>query len=114
MLDNSAASVAIRRHDYSPPAFAIDDVRLEFDLAPAKTTVTSTMKVRHAPGSSTSDLVLHGEDIELVSVAIDGQPWTAFTTSIDGLTISHVPAGAFTLKIVNTNKPAENTSLSGL
>ncbi len=35
MLDNSFASVAIRRVDYTPPAFAIDQVELEFDLAPS-------------------------------------------------------------------------------
>ncbi|HTJ91577.1 MAG TPA: aminopeptidase N [Pararobbsia sp.] len=114
MLDNSAASVAIRRLDYAPPAFAIDEVKLEFDLAPAKTTVTNTMKIRRAPGSTARDLVLHGEDIELASIAIDGQPWTAYTTTLDGLTVSNVPDGAFTLKLVNANRPADNTSLSGL
>ena len=114
MLDNSAASVAIRRLDYIPPAFTIDEVKLEFDLVASSTTVTNTMKVRRAGGSTARDLELHGEEIELVSIAIDGQPWSDYTTHIDGITIANVPTEPFTLKIVNTNKPGENTSLSGL
>ncbi|CAB3781597.1 aminopeptidase N [Pararobbsia alpina] len=114
MLDNSAASVTIRRVDYTPPAFAIDKVELEFDLAPLTTTVTNRMQLRRAPGASARDLVLHGEDLELVRAEIDGKPWTGVQVSTDGLTVSNVPEQPFELTLVTTNRPSANTSLSGL
>jgi aminopeptidase N len=114
MLDNSAASVMIRRVEYTPPAFAIDQVELEFDLAPLSTTVTNRMRIRHAAGSTARDLVLHGEALELVRAEIDGKPWAAVQANSDGLIVSDVPAQPFELTLVTTTRPSANTSLSGL
>jgi aminopeptidase N len=114
MLDNSAASVTIRRVDYTPPAFVIDKVELEFDLAPQTTTVTNRMRIRRAPGAEARDLVLHGEDLELVRAEIDGRPWPGVQAGGDGLIVSNVPAQPFELTLVTTNRPSANTSLSGL
>ncbi len=72
------------------------------------------MRIRHVPGSSARDLVLHGEDLELVRAEIDGQPWSDVHAGGEGLTVSNVPAGAFELTLVTTTRPSANTSLSGL
>ena len=41
--DGQAAPVAIRREDYTAPAYWIDSVELTFDLDPAKTRVLNRM-----------------------------------------------------------------------
>lgn len=98
--------------DYQAPLFAIDNVDLNFDLYDDHALVRSRMKLKRlAPG----DLVLHGEDLELVSVHIDGS-----IINQDGYVLS---SGAlrllncnneFTLDIVTKIKPQANTHLSGL
>ena len=44
--DGQAAPVAIRREDYTAPAYWIDSVELTFDLDPAKTRVLNRMTLR--------------------------------------------------------------------
>ena len=48
MLRTDLAGV-IQRSDYTPPAYLIDTVQLDFDLAPDVTTVTSRMRVHRNP-----------------------------------------------------------------
>lgn len=62
-------------------------------------------------------MVLNGrEDMVLDSVSIDGTVVDAANVvrTPDSLTITGCPAGAFTLEIVTTIKPQENTLLEGL
>src|SRR5207248_11182337 len=60
-------------------------------------------------------LVLDGNDLTLISVALDGKPLdsTAYTVDTDTLTV-HAPPASFTLQIVTEIAPAENTALEGL
>ena len=58
-------------------------------------------------------LRLNGEDLKLVSVHINDEPWTAWKEEEGALVISNLPE-RFTLKIVNEISPAANTALEGL
>jgi aminopeptidase N len=61
----------VRLADYTAPVFRVDTVALDFDLDPAATFVRATLKLRRqAPGP----LVLNGKDLELQSLALNGEP----------------------------------------
>jgi len=113
-MSNTATSAVIHRTDYTPPAYLIDTVALEFDLAPENTRVTSHMHLRRNPaatGSTTLELV--GDGLTLVSVALNGAPYTAYTADSDSLKLTDVPE-QFELTVVTACNPAANTALSGL
>ncbi len=115
---DKATPKAIRLSDYRPPAFLIDTVDLRFDLRDDHTTVFASLAIRrnpaHGPGEHPA-LVLDGQKLEAVSVAIDGTalPETAYAIAADHLTIPSVP-DAFRLDTVVRIKPHENTALEGL
>ncbi len=106
----------IRRGDYAAPAFWIRSVDLTFDLDPAKTMVISTMQVERNTEVPAQPLRLHGEDITLTRVLVNGAS-VSFRHE-DGLLVidalQEMPAGPFTLEIRNTCAPEKNTELSGL
>jgi aminopeptidase N len=113
-MTDTATPTVIHRTDYVPPAFLIDSVVLEFDLVPARTIVRNTMRMRRNPGATpTARLELAGEQIELVSVAVNGSPYAAAYAHGCGLTLDDVP-DAFELTLVSACAPAGNTILSGL
>ena len=117
-LQNAMADTAtppvIRRADYAPPAFLIDTVALEFDLAPERTVVKNTMRVRRNPDASrAAHLELMGEQLQFVSAAIDGAPYNAVRTNDHGLSVDNVP-DSFELTLTSICNPVENTTLSGL
>ncbi|WP_250512472.1 aminopeptidase N [Caballeronia sp. INDeC2] len=115
-MSTTNASAVIRREDYTPPAFLIDSVALEFDLVPARTVVKNTMKLRRNPDarSDASHLELMGEQLEFVSAAIDGVTHADVRVHENGLSIGNIPSDAFELSIESICNPAENTTLSGL
>ncbi len=105
------------RRDYAEPDYWIDTVDLDFDLGEDETLVTARspcVGMRRSAGDA-PPLVLHGEALELLEVAIDGEALPAsryHTTDLD-LTIDGVPA-RFALRTRVRIKPQENTALSGL
>lgn len=105
----------INRHDYQPYPFALPEIRLEFDLDPARTRVHTTIQVKRIAGQTGEALVFQGEDLELESVSINGTALAPneYTLASDTLTL-HPQHDEFTLEIVNYCKPQENTSLMGL
>ena len=109
--------VTVRRTDYRPPAFLLDRVALEFDLDAALTHVTATLVVHRNPMRlvNTDPLVLDGEDLELVSVEVNGRvlPAGGYELREDSLTIP-APDDRFTVKIVNRIRPTANTELMGV
>mgnify|MGYP000479337289 CR=1 FL=1 len=71
----------IFRADYRAPSHLIDTVHLEFDLDADSTSVINTMHVRPNPDAQhSSDLILNGETLTLVSVAVDVSPSASLTT----------------------------------
>jgi aminopeptidase N len=63
----------IRRENYAPPAYWIKTVDLTFDLDPAKTLVTSRMQVERNTGTEVQPLRLHGEDLNLLRIQVNGE-----------------------------------------
>lgn len=106
----------IRREDYTAPAFWIRTVDLTFDLDPAKTLVINRMTMERNTALPPQPLRLHGEDLTLTRVLVNGES-VSFRHE-DGMlvidSLSDVPAGEFTLEIRNTCAPEKNTQLSGL
>ncbi|WP_323118479.1 aminopeptidase N [Burkholderia alba] len=114
MSDTAATSAVIRRADYTPPAFLIDTVALEFDLAPERTLVRNTMRVRRNPAAAHAPhLELRGEALEFVGARLDGAPYAAVRAHEHGLTVENVP-DAFELTLDSACAPDRNTTLSGL
>ncbi len=111
-MRESTASVT-RRSDYAPPAFWIRSVDLTFDLDPARTRVTSRMRLERNGGVPAAPLRLDGEDIVPTRVLVDGAP-VSFRQENGQLVIDSLPADPFTLEIRNTCAPEANTQLSGL
>jgi aminopeptidase N len=108
----------VRLADYRPPAFLIDTVELVFELEDSDTRVKSRLRVRRNPDSSEPAAPLHldGEELTLVSLALDGEPLGAnrYRPSAEGgLTLADVP-DAFTLDVEARIAPDRNTQLSGL
>ena len=103
----------IRREDYTAPAFWIRKVDLCFDLDPAKTLVTSKMQIERNGAVAHGPLVLHGEELNLLRVLINGES-VSFRQEGNLLVIEGAPDADFALEIRNTCAPEKNTTLSGL
>ena len=100
------------RHDYRAPDYQISDIDLTFDLDAVKTVVTAESKISRQ-GAAAEPLRLNGEDLTLVSLHVDGQPWSDYQIEENALVINNLP-DRFTLRIVNEISPAANTALEGL
>ncbi|MGF1545132.1 MAG: aminopeptidase N [Parvularculaceae bacterium] len=106
----------IRLADYAPSAYAVDRVALDVALDPARTIVKGALAVRRRDGAdANAPLVLDGEDLELLSIAIDGAPLRDGAYAVEGhvLTVEAPPA-AFELTYEVAIDPSANTRLSGL
>lgn len=115
MRDAQAPAAAIHRADYQAPAWWIDTVDLAFDLDPAKTRVLNKMRVRRNPAVAAQPLRLHGEELNLSRVLVNGAG-TSFKMDGDQLVLENLPDGeeAFDLEIFTTCAPTKNTQLMGL
>ncbi len=121
MLDISADTTPprpVRLAEYRPPTFLIDTVDLVFELGDSDTRVKSRLRVRRNPGGSDRESPLHldGEELVLVSLALDGEPLGPNRYELPaegGLILADVP-DAFTLELETRISPETNTALSGL
>ena len=107
----------VRLKDYRPPDWLVDTVDLDVGLHPTKTRVRSTLVLRPNPkGRPEAPLVLDGDELTLVSVALDNVALTpdAFVATADGLTVTHPPQRTFRLTIETILDPSANTRLMGL
>ena len=104
----------IRLTDYRPPAYLIDEVHLDFDLAPNATRVKARLTLRRN-GEHTEPLALDGVRLKPVSFAIDGRALEAseYEVGEEQLTIASVPA-AFVLETEVEIDPENNKALEGL
>lgn len=108
----------VRRDDYSPYPYVVLHVSLRFDLDSHKTVVTSELQIERRPELASIEklpLILDAADLELVSIALDDRDLehSAYSVEPHSLTV-HQPPPAFTLKIVTSIDPANNTALEGL
>ncbi|WP_269533032.1 aminopeptidase N [Chitinimonas sp. BJYL2] len=107
----------IQLKDYTPPAFLVDKVDLTFDLEETGTRVTSRLVLHRNPAhpDARAPLSLHGRELELESIKLDGESLDGSRYELDGeeLTVSAMPDNAI-LEIVTLIHPETNTSLNGL
>src|SRR5271157_4769324 len=104
----------VRLADYRAPEFLIDTVRLDIQLDPERTRVTATLALRRN-GQGGAALTLHGDELTLAGLALDGMPVTEdhYEATPERLVIRAVPDKPFVLEIVTELNPAANTKLMG-
>ncbi|ROS01307.1 aminopeptidase N [Sinobacterium caligoides] len=102
--------------DYRQPDYWITETGLRFELFEERAVVHSELQMhRHADSPADAELVLHGVELKLLSVKVDGQPWPQDKYSVDDktLTLRDLPE-SFVLACVTEIEPHKNTSLEGL
>jgi aminopeptidase N len=103
--------------DYAPPAFLVEHVALDVDIRRDDALVQAKLSVRRNPKAADpgAPLALDGEELELMSVAIDGTLLRDNGYSLDPerLVIPDVP-DEFELETVSRIVPQSNTKLEGL
>jgi len=115
MIKDSTPSV-IYLKEYQQPLYWIENVDLIFELGEDQTRVYSTLKVRKNETITAAEtLILHGEELSLGEIKIDGDMLaeSRYSATDDELSITEVP-DSFTLEIETFIKPQQNTSLEGL
>ncbi len=104
---------AIHLADYKAPDFHIRTVKLDFALDPQATRVSARLEIDRR--NAGAPLVLAGEELKLISIALDGRALAPADYRLDekSLTIPNVP-DRFVLETVAEIAPAANTALEGL
>lgn len=111
MIDSPPQTVYLK--NYKPPAYFIKQAELCFTLGAEETIVESTLFIEKNPQSTESvPLTLFGEEMELLSVCLDGQEVQDYTVDDKTLCIS-IP-DTCTVSIKNRIHPKANTALDGL
>ena len=109
---------SFRRLEYRPPVYTFDQVELDIALDPARTIVKSRIEV--LPGlafEAGSPLVLVGQELEFVSLRINGEAHRQFELTPETLIIQGLPnegKDKFILEIICVCVPEKNTTLMGL
>ncbi len=119
--DTHPSQSRTRLADYRPPDWLVEEVRLEFDLAPSATRVTAHIVFARNPvyaGTPLADLRLDGRALVFRGAKIDGAPLAEdeFRIDAEGLTVPAARlAGPRILWHCETEiDPAANTALEGL
>ena len=106
----------IRRLDYRPPDYLIDEVGLDIRLDPRATRVVATLRFRRGAGAGPrTPLRLDGEDLALKGLRLDGRRLGPrdFELRPDCLILFEPPAQG-SLTIETEIDPQANTKLEGL
>ena len=115
MSTNTAAKVVLRK-DYAPYPWILSNVSLRFEIAEDETRVLSTLEFIPNPAARPSGSIeLDGQDMELVSLALNGRKLEKeeFKTTGKKLLVE-AAAGPARLDIEVLIRPGENTALEGL
>jgi aminopeptidase N len=100
--------------DYRTSPFTFNTVNLTVDLDDTSTQVINEMTVSRQ-GEHNEALVLHGEQLSLISIAINDVPLSTSQYQLSDNSLSLTTTeNNFKLTIVTTINPVENTSLEGL
>ena len=104
----------IRREDYRPPAWLVDEVALDFALDPDATRVSSRLSVRRNPaGDGEAAIRLNGDGIAALAVTVDGQPANDWHMDGPDLIVS-LPGEAHEIGVETLINPVANSQLMGL
>ncbi|MFU8814798.1 MAG: aminopeptidase N [Pseudomonadales bacterium] len=114
---DSNTEAEVRLSEYQPPDFLVEHVDLTFELGAERTLVHSKLKVRRNPESGSADapVVLDGASLELLGVAIDGEPLSSNQYVLEpNKLILAVDRDAFELGIRTAIAPQDNRSGEGM
>ncbi len=115
-MKKGATGPTTYRSEYIAFGWRLERVRLRFDIGEDATLVHSELLLhrQHVEGT-TQDLVLHGQELELLEVVVDGQALSqeAYRCDADQLVIPALPDRC-TLNLSVRIKPQENSALEGL
>ncbi|SDQ52437.1 aminopeptidase N [Pseudomonas sp. UC 17F4] len=103
--------------DYQAPEYLIDETHLTFELFEDHSLVHAQLVMRRNParGAGLPPLVLDGQQLELLSVALDDQALAAGDYQLDDSHLTVQPkAATFTLDTSVKIHPERNTALEGL
>lgn len=100
------------REDYQPPHYWIDTLDLDIQLHENATEVVAISRVRRN-GEHDEPLVLDGEQLNLLQVAVNGVDITQYQQTENSLILSQLPE-VFVLTIKTQLDPQANTALEGL
>ena len=104
----------IRREDYRPPAWLVEEVALDFALDAAATHVSARLKVRRNPaGDGANEIRLNGDGIAALAVMVDGQPSNDWRMDGADLIVA-LPGDAHEVGVETQINPAANSQLMGL
>ncbi len=107
---------AVHLKDYTPPPFLVNTVHLDIDIRADGALVTATQNCQKNPAvAGDQPLQLDGEELETLSVHLDGQLLSAeaYTLTENQLVLKALPE-KFTLETRVRIQPDMNTQLSGL
>jgi aminopeptidase N len=105
---------AVRLKDYRSFDCSVREISLDFVLDPDATRVTARLQIVRT-GDHAAPLVLDGEELKLVSIAMDGRTLAEGEYQVGPETLTlHNPPAHFALEIVTEIAPAANTALEGL
>ena len=107
----------IHLKDYAPPAFLVPETALDFEIFEDHTRVKARLTVERNPAAAdhATPLVLHGEDLQLELVAVNGRVLVAgdFDRDDQRLKIAGVP-DQFVLETTVRIEPHRNSRLMGM
>ncbi len=113
IVSGLSQATVIHRKDYRPPSHRIHRVWLDFTLGLERVQVVSRFSVERQ--GDASDLCLHGDELTLVRVSLDGHDLSPdqYEASPQYLRIKEVPSLA-EIEIETRLNPTANTALMGL
>jgi aminopeptidase N len=103
--------------DYQAPDYLIDETHLTFELFEDHTLVHAQLVMRRNPaaGGGLPPLQLDGQELELLSLSLDGEALTADAYQLDASHLSLQPTSAsFVIDSSVRIHPERNTALEGL
>ncbi len=110
--------LSFRRLEYLPPVYTFEQVELDIALDPARTIVKSRLELVPGKGFEPgAPLVLLGQELEFVSLRINGEAHRHFELTPETLTIHSLPnqgKDKCIVEIISICVPEKNTSLMGL
>ena len=112
-MDSPAPLAPPRKHlkDYAPPGWLVPDMALRFELDPDRTLVHARLNVQRN-GRHPAPLKLDGEDLELLSLKVDGVSRPANPTP-EGLLLE-IEGDEAVIETTVAIHPAGNSRLMGL
>jgi len=103
--------------DYRAPEYMVKTIDMQVDIKPDACTIKTKLNIIPAADIvAGKGLFLHGEELKLLGISLDGKVLEAaeFEQNQEGIILHNPPANPFELATIVTVKPEQNTSLMGL